>query len=88
MPWPHSSPLNILHMTEEHEIRTIHVSLAAGDPIGDKGSDLSGLCKANGLNEDCCEKSSVFFFLFVAVTLLSNFLIFPDDSPWRMCRVK
>ena len=25
-------------MTEEHEIRTIHVSLAAGD----KGSDLSG----------------------------------------------
>ena len=29
-------------MTEEHEIRTIHVSLAAGDPIGDKGSDLSG----------------------------------------------
>jgi hypothetical protein len=42
MPWPHSSPLNILHMTEEHEIRTIHVSLAAGDPKGDKGSDLSG----------------------------------------------
>lgn len=42
MPWPHSSPLNILHMTEEHEIRTIHVSLAAGDPIGDKGSVLSG----------------------------------------------
>ena len=40
MLWPHSSPLNILHMTEEHEIRTIHVSLAAGDPIGDKG--LSG----------------------------------------------
>jgi len=29
-------------MTEEHEIRTIHVSLAAGAPIGDKGSDLSG----------------------------------------------
>jgi|GEM_PF-1971984 len=42
MPWPHSSPLNILHMTEEHEIRTIHVNLAGGDPIGDKGSDLSG----------------------------------------------
>ena len=42
MPWPHSSPLNILHMTEEHEIRSIHVSLAAGAPIGDKGSDLSG----------------------------------------------
>jgi hypothetical protein len=42
MPWPHSLPLNILHMTEEHEIRTIHVSLAAGVPIGDKGSDLSG----------------------------------------------
>jgi hypothetical protein len=42
MPWPHSSPLNILHMTDEHEIRTIHVSLAAGDPKGDKRSDLSG----------------------------------------------
>jgi hypothetical protein len=42
MLWPHSSPLNILHMTGEHEIRSIHVSLAAGAPIGDKGSDLSG----------------------------------------------
>jgi hypothetical protein len=29
-------------MTGEHEIRSIHVSLAAGAPIGDKGSDLSG----------------------------------------------
>lgn len=42
MPWPHSSPLNILHMAEEHEIRTIHVSLGAGAPIGDRESDLSG----------------------------------------------
>jgi hypothetical protein len=29
-------------MAEEHEIRTIHASLVAGAPIGDKGSDLSG----------------------------------------------